>query len=375
MSTASERNRRWRLILGQGAPGDLRDADAPLDRTLAGIYGPAAPPPQASGGRGAADTGTAGAGLTERLADIRALFPDDVVPMLQYDMLSRTELRRIAGSPEALSALRPDPQAASLLLAMRDMIPRRAGAAAREYVRSVIREMRETLEPEVAGAVRGALSRRAAAGRRGTTVDLGRTVRGNLHHYDPERGCIVPDRLHYAHSRKRVHELDLLIGIDQSASMADSALYAAVMGAILCSIPALDVQVAAFDHRLCDLTEACRADPVDALFGLRLGGGTDIAGAADYLGGLALRPDRTLLLLVTDCHDAGGPERLVHSLSALKAQGVTLLVLLALGDRGAPDYNTAAAGQLTEAGIICAACPPGEFADLLGRVLGEMRRA
>ena len=68
----------------------------------------------------------------------------------------------------------------------------------------------------------------------------------------------------------------VIVDMDQSGSMADSVVYGAVCGSIFASLPALDTHVVAFDTEVVDLTEKCGNDPVNMLFGVQLGGGTDI---------------------------------------------------------------------------------------------------
>ena len=83
--------------------------------------------------------------------------------------------------------------------------------------------------------------------------------------------------------------------MDQSGSMAESVVYGSVTGAILASIPALETHVVVFDTEVVDLTDQC-ADPVDMLFGVQLGGGTDINRAVKYCQGFMHDPRKTLFL-------------------------------------------------------------------------------
>ena len=78
--------------------------------------------------------------------------------------------------------------------------------------------------------------------------------------------------------RSRSVQREVILAIDQSGSMASSVVYASVFGAVLASLRALSVRVVAFDTAVVDLTDEVH-DPVDLLFGVQLGGGTDIAGA------------------------------------------------------------------------------------------------
>ena len=83
----------------------------------------------------------------------------------------------------------------------------------------------------------------------------------------------------------------MIVAIDQSGSMAESVVYAAVFAAVLASLNSVRTSLVAFDTAVVDLSELL-ADPVDVLFGCQLGGGTDINQAVAYCAGLVSRPDR-----------------------------------------------------------------------------------
>lgn len=78
--------------------------------------------------------------------------------------------------------------------------------------------------------------------------------------------------------------------MDQSGSMADSIIYSSVVGSILASMPALKTHVVAFDTEVVDLSEQCANDPVEMLFGIQLGGGTDINKSVAYCQKLITEP-------------------------------------------------------------------------------------
>ena len=65
-------------------------------------------------------------------------------------------------------------------------------------------------------------------------------------------------------------------------------------------MPALDTHVVVFDTEITDLTEACRQDPVDMLFGVQLGGGTDINKSLAYCQTLIENPRKTMFILISD---------------------------------------------------------------------------
>ena len=95
----------------------------------------------------------------------------------------------------------------------------------------------------------------------------------------------------------------------------------------------------AFDTSVVDLTEQL-ADPVDVLFGIQLGGGTDINRALAYCQQLITRPASTILVLVSDLFEGGDRDEMLQRVADLTAAGTQVIALLALSDDGAPGTTT-----------------------------------
>jgi hypothetical protein len=110
-------------------------------------------------------------------------------------------------------------------------------------------------------------------------------------------------------------------------------------------------------------------DPVDLLFGVRLGGGTDIARALEYCAGLVRRPTDTVLVLISDLYEGGLRERLIGRVATLVASGVRLVALLALSDSGRPSYDHHMAAELVAMGVPAFACTPDLFPELMAAAL------
>ena len=117
---------------------------------------------------------------------------------------------------------------------------------------------------------------------------------------------MVPERL-VGHGRRQPSlARDVVIAVDQSGSMADSVVYASLFAAVLAQLPTLRTRFVAFDTSVTDLTSYLH-DPVEVLFGVQLGGGTDIANAFGYCQDLIDRPRQSVLFLVSDLHEGGNP--------------------------------------------------------------------
>ncbi|MFL5377705.1 MAG: VWA domain-containing protein, partial [Myxococcales bacterium] len=144
--------------------------------------------------------------------------------------------------------------------------------------------------------------------------------------------------------------------------------YAGIFGAVLASIRSLTTRMVVFDTSVVDLTDEMR-DPVDLLFGIQLGGGTDIARALAYCEQIISRPAQTVLVLVTDLFEGGDPRKMIQRASTLKQSGVNVVCLLALNDKGAPAYHGGHAENLAALGIPSFACTPEQFPDLMSTAL------
>ncbi len=219
-------------------------------------------------------------------------------------------------------------------------------------------------------AVRGSLNRATRTNRpRPNEIDWDRTIRANLKHYQPDHGVIIPERV-IGHGRKRQSLRDIVLCVDQSGSMATSVVYSGVFAAVLASLPAVSTRMVVFDTAVVDLTEDLH-DPVDLLFGTRLGGGTDINRALTYCQGLITRPDQTILVLITDLYEGGIATEMIKRVTEILAGGTQVICLLALSDSGAPIFHDGNAATLAKLGVPTFACTPDLFPDLMAAAIAR----
>ncbi|NUR86972.1 MAG: VWA domain-containing protein, partial [Nonomuraea sp.] len=168
--------------------------------------------------------------------------------------------------------------------------------------------------------------------------------------------------------RQRALRRDVILCVDQSASMADSVVYSGVFAAVLASMGSLRTSLVVFDTAVVDLTERLH-DPVEVLFGTQLGGGTDLNRALAYTQTLVTRPAETLLVLVSDLFEGGHREEMLRRAAALTQSGVQVVALLALSDEGAPIYDHDNAAALAALGVPAFACTPDAFPELMAAAL------
>jgi Mg-chelatase subunit ChlD len=374
-----ERLRRWRLVLGagddeqpDGTGVDLAGDDRQMDACLSALYD--APPATGRRGRSTKRSGGLGASapnIARWLGDIRTYFPTGVVQVMQRDAIDRLNLQRMLLEPEMLAAVEPDIHLVTTLLSLQHLLPDTTRATARLVVGKVVNALQERLAEPTLQAVRGALARASRVRRpRHSDIDWDRTVRANLAHYQPDLRTVVPHRLIGYSRRATALRRDVIIAIDQSASMSDSVVYASVFGAALASMRSLQTHLVAFDTSIADLTEHMH-DPVDVLFGIQLGGGTDINQAMAYCESLVSRPNDTVLIVISDLYEGTSGGDFVGRIAAMARRGVTCVALLALSDDGAPSFDRAAASALAELGVPAFACTPSAFPDLIAAAINR----
>lgn len=360
-----ERLRRWRLVLGGDPDGTghaLSGEDARMDRALAALYGGDAP----AEGERRGDLSASAPRAARWLGDIRRYFPATVVRVMQRDAIERLDLARLLREPETLRAVEPDVHLVATVMSLSKVLPEPAREAAREVVRTVVAELERRLAQRTRAAVRGALDRTARARRPRSTaeIDWDRTIRANLRHYLPGHGTVVPARLVGYGRERRAAQREVVLCLDQSGSMAASAVYAGVFGAVLASLPALTTSMVVFGAEVVDLTHLLH-DPVELLLGAQLGGGTDIGRALAYCRRLIRRPAGTVVVLISDLFDGGDREETLREVAAMTAAGTRMIALLALSDEGAPSYDHDTAAALAALGVPAFACTPDVFPELM----------
>ncbi|MDQ1102731.1 vWA domain-containing protein [Nocardioides zeae] len=364
---------RWRLVLG--APSDevlgndghgveLSADDVKRDEALEALYGERSGSRSRTGGLGGSSPRVA-----RWLGDIRTYFPSSVVQVLQVDAMERLGLRELLAEPELMEAVQPDVHLVTTLMGLRGVIPEHSKQTARRVVRTVVDEIEERIRARTVQAVTGALDRAARTRRpRPADIDWRRTIAANLQHYLPEHRTVVPERL-VGHAR-RAHQLEreIVLCVDQSGSMGPSVVYASVYGAVLASLRSVATRLVVFDTEVVDLTDDMD-DPVDVLFGVQLGGGTDINRALAYCESRIERPTDTVLVLLSDLFEGGIAEEMLARCARLVASGVTVVALLALSDDGAPAYDEDHASALAGLGVPTFACTPEAFPDLIAAAI------
>ena len=365
---------RWRLVLGpqsgsQGGGGLWGGAEAALgvdprlrdlDNALDFLYGQ----DDRSAGSGASSPHVA-----TWLGDIRRYFPNEVVAFMEKDAVERKGLKQLLMEPEVLQSLEKDVGLVATILAFKHLMPEQTRQTARQVVAAIVEDLRRRLENETRQALLGAMRRDRHSPLKVTrNLDLRRTIRDGLRHYQPEIGKVIPERIHFYANQRRYHEWRVIVLVDQSGSMGESVVYASIIAAVFASLPALDTRLVFFDTSIADVSDRL-SDPVEILFGVQLGGGTDIARAVGYGATLVGQPEKTLFLLITDLYEGGSQETLLRELGTLKETRTNVICVLALNDKGTASFDADLARKVAGLDIPTFAATPNKLVDAVERAL------
>ncbi|MDB5283266.1 MAG: hypothetical protein JWO06_2341 [Bacteroidota bacterium] len=356
--------RKWRLILGgdenDGTNYQLMDLDKKMDASLDALYDS-----DRKGGLGGSAPN-----VNRWLGDIREFFPSSVVKVMQQDAIKRLNLTSLLMEKEMLENVEPDVHLVATLMTLSRAIPEKTKDTARKVVKRVVDELLQKLAAPMQQAVQGALNRSSKTRRpKHNEIDWKTTIEKNLKHYQAEYKTIIPET-RYGFGRKRKAMKDVVLCLDQSGSMGSSVIYSGIFGSVMASIPSIATRMVVFDTAVVDLTDDLQ-DPVDLLFGVQLGGGTDIDKALTYCHQVITRPLDTVLILITDLYEGGNEEDMRKKMRLLVESGVQFIVLLALSDDGAPSYDHNNAKFLADLGVPVFACTPDKFPDMMAAALSK----
>ncbi len=375
--TQDEKIARWRLILGKesdealggfcgGSAVPLDKKQSLIDDTLSAIYGKNDDTLSKGRGRG---NGPSSPVISKWLGNLRTLFDNDTVVVVQNDAIERKGLKQLLMEPELLENLAPDMSMASVLLELKNQIPEKSKESARLYIKKIVDKINELLSTQIQSAVVSALNKKSHSPLpSASAIDFKYTIARNLKNFSTDLGTIIPEHVWFYDRSAKTSKWNIILDVDQSGSMGDSIIFSSIMACILATMSSVKTNIVAFDTEIMDLTDLT-SDPVDLLFGFQMGGGTDIRKSLEYCQTLVTDPLHTLFFLISDLDEYGSRAGLVEKIRELKESGVTVIVLLAIEDGGRAYYDKATAAAVAGLSVPCFACPPERLPELLAAAL------
>lgn len=373
---------RWRLVLGQEAEQHriscAGDADCERIEQLVGfLFDDTAGGEDARGGSGRGRSkdrqGGLGGGHPLTVPDwvdaVSELFPRSAKEVMERELVQRRGIAELLDEPKLLERIEPNVEIVKTLLTHKDLLNEKTRALARKIIQQVVDELKRKMQVQVEQAITGAIRRDRHSPRPVfRNLDLKTTLRRNLQHFDHDSGKLLVDRLFFFAAERNKRPWHIVIAVDQSGSMLDSAIFSAVMASIFAELPAVKTSLFLFDTDVADLTDQV-GQPVDVLLSIQLGGGTDITKALQYGEQLVREPSRTIVVLITDFYEGREERELVQQVRLMSDSGVRMIGLRALGYDARPAYNKTTAGKCRKAGMDILVCTPEKLADCMAQII------
>jgi Mg-chelatase subunit ChlD len=367
---------RWRLVLGTAAEqhGICIGSEDQEAQRIEALVGYLFDSPDGSGQRQSKDRqGSLGPGhamnVPRWVDEVGQLFPREAKEVLERELINRKGLRELMEQPEILERIEPNQELVKTLLTHRDLMNEKTRVLARKIIDKVVEELKKKLKVQIEPAITGAIRRDKHSPRRVyRNLDLKRTVRRNLHNYDTATRKLLVDRLYFHAAERNSRPWHIIVAVDQSGSMLDSAIYSAVMASIFVELPSVRTSLFLFDTDIADLTDKV-GQPVDVLLSIQLGGGTDITKALQYGYQLVHQPARTIVVLVTDFYEGRAERDLVNQVKEMAQAGIRMIGLGALGYDARPAFNKTAAAKCRKVGMDILTCTPERLAEAMAHII------
>jgi len=360
---------RWRLILGKNAEQQMGLNDIRLsrmDEALDYLYGREASEDERESEGGNEVSSPA---VAHWLSEVRILFPKETAEILQRHALDRYQLTELLSDREVLEKMEPNQALLETILSLKHMMHGQVLETARKIVAKVAEQISKKMLTEIRTSALGKLDRNSRSNVKSIrNLDVKRTIRGNLSHYDVQNQRLVLEKVHFNGRMMRYNPWHVILAVDESGSMLQNVIHSAVMAGIFAKMPMLDTKLVIFDTTVVDLSDRAE-DPVQTLMSVQLGGGTNIAGALHYCESLIINPHKTILVLVSDLCEGGDRNRLYGVCRDIMESGAKLIALTALDSDANPAYDRTTAQQLANLGGYVGAMTPGQLADFMANIM------
>ena len=367
---------RWRLILGNFAENNiqLNNEYSEIDEVLGFLYDREYSEESGYANFDKEDKTRGGRGKSTLtvptwVAKVKKLFPKKTVEIMQNQALEKYNLTEMITNEDILKEMEPNMDLLKNILTFKDMMDGNVKKLAYDIVRKVVNDLKKKLESDVKKVFYGKkLPNSTTQNKIFKNLDIKKTIRNNLKNYNVEDRTIFVDKLYFNQNIKKYNPWHIIILIDESGSMFDSIIYSSVMASIFSNLPYLSIKLIIFDTAIVDLSDYVK-DPIDILFKVQLGGGTDIYKALEYAKKITTVPDKTIVLLISDLYDGNDYKYMYGSANDIIESRSKLFILPALDYNADASYDKTAAAKFAKMGAKVAAITPDELSKWISSVI------
>ena len=364
---------RWRLILGSFSNLEIDNEYSEIDETLNFLYDREY---TQNGGYSLDNFNNSNSSkeksaltVPKWISKVKKLFPKETVEIMQKQALEKYKLTEILTDENILKEIEPNIELLKNILTFKDMISQNVKKLAYDIVKKTLEEIKNKMEVEIKKVFYGKkLPNSNTTNKIFKNFDIKKTIRYNLKNYDIKNKTIFTDKLFFNQNIKKYNPYNIIILIDESGSMLDSVIYSSIMASIFANLPYLSIKLIIFDISVVDLSEHIK-EPIDILFKVQLGGGTNIAQALEYAKKITFAPDKTIVLLISDLFDSNDYKLMYKNANDIIESGSKLIVLTALDYNANSIYDKEAARYFSKIGAKVGALTPSKLSKWISDII------
>ena len=364
---------RWRLILGSFSNLEIDNKYSEIDETLNFLYDREY---TQNGGYSLDNFNNSNSSkeksaltVPKWISKVKKLFPKETVEIMQKQALEKYKLTEILTDENILKEIEPNIELLKNILTFKDMMSQNVKKLAYNIVKKTLEEIKNKMEVEIKKVFYGKkLPNSNTTNKIFKNLDIKKTIRYNLKNYDIKNKTIFTDKLFFNQNIKKYNPYNIIILIDESGSMLDSVIYSSIMASIFANLPYLSIKLVIFDISVVDLSEHIK-EPIDILFKVQLGGGTNIAQALEYAKKITFAPDKTIVLLISDLFDSNDYKLMYKNANNIIESGSKLIVLTALDYNANSIYDKEAAKYFSKIGAKVGALTPSKLSKWISDII------
>ena len=364
---------RWRLILGSFSNLEIDNEYSEIDETLNFLYDREY---TQNGGYSLDNFNNSNSSkeksaltVPKWISKVKKLFPKETVEIMQKQALEKYKLTEILTDENILKEIEPNIELLKNILTFKDMMSQNVKKLAYDIVKKTLEEIKNKMEVEIKKVFYGKkLPNSNTTNKIFKNLDIKKTIRYNLKNYDIKNKTIFTDKLFFNQNIKKYNPYNIIILIDESGSMLDSVIYSTIMASIFANLPYLSIKLVIFDISVVDLSEHIK-EPIDILFKVQLGGGTNIAQALEYAKKITFAPDKTIVLLISDLFDSNDYKLMYKNANDIIESGSKLIILTALDYNANSIYDKEAARYFSKIGTKVGALTPSKLSKWISDII------
>lgn len=364
---------RWRLILGSFSNLEIDNKYSEIDETLNFLYDREY---TQNGGYSLDNFNNSNSSkeksaltVPKWISKVKKLFPKETIEIMQKQALEKYKLTEILTDENILKEIEPNIELLKNILTFKDMMSQNVKKLAYNIVKKTLEEIKNKMEVEIKKVFYGKkIPNSNTTNKIFKNLDIKKTIRYNLKNYDIKNKTIFTDKLFFNQNIKKYNPYNIIILIDESGSMLDSVIYSSIMASIFANLPYLSIKLVIFDISVVDLSEHIK-EPIDILFKVQLGGGTNIAQALEYAKKITFAPDKTIVLLISDLFDSNDYKLMYKNANDIIEAGSKLIVLTALDYNANSIYDKEAARYFSKIGAKVGALTPSKLSKWISDII------